>query len=190
MNIPRITPSRVGALAAIVLSTALVGGHLTAQAHDADHGSQSARLTGAQRTVIREATWRFKNVDTAIAAGYIPTEECAELPGVGGMGYHFLNPAFAFDNRIDPTQPEILLYTKDGKGRFQLAGVEWFKADADQDLATDDDRPTLFGNPFDGPMLGHDEGMPTHFDLHVWLYEKNPTGELSAWNPRVTCPAP
>ena len=71
-----------------------------------------------------------------------------------------------------------------------MAGVEWFKADADQDLSTDEDRPTLFGQPFDGPMAGHEPGMPAHFDLHVWLYEKNPTGELSAWNPRVTCPVP
>ncbi len=58
------------------------------------------------------------------------------------MGYHFVNPVLASDARIDPTQPEILLHTKDAKGRFQLAGLEWFMADGDQDLSTDGDRPT------------------------------------------------
>jgi hypothetical protein len=186
MNIPN--PRRRGAiaLASITLATALVGGVLTAQAHDA---GGTGHLTGAQRTVIEEATRQYRDVDRAIAAGYQPTDECSELPGVGGMGYHFLNPAFAFDARIDPTQPEVLLYRKDANGRFVLAGAEWFMADGDQDLSTDPDRPTLFGHPFDGPMPGHDANMPAHYDLHVWTELKNPTGEFNAWNPRLTCPA-
>ncbi len=186
MHISR--PHRRGAiaLASITLATALVGGVITAQAHD----SGSGHLTGPQRTVVEEATRQFRDVDRAIAAGYLPTDECSELAGVGAMGYHFLNPALASDARIDPTQPEVLLYRKDSAGRFVLAGAEWFMADGDQDLSTDSDRPTLFGHPFDGPMPGHDASMPAHYDLHVWTEFKNPTGELSAWNPRLTCPNP
>lgn len=151
------------------------------------HGDHAGVLTGAQRTVIREATRQFRDVDTAIAAGYLPTESCAELPGTGGMGYHFVNPALAGDAKVDPTMPEILLYVENREGDLRLAGVEYFVADADQDLATDDDRPTLMGHPFDGPMPGHEPGMPTHYDLHVWLYQHNPAGELAAWNPDVHC---
>jgi hypothetical protein len=29
--------------------------------------------------------------------------------------------------------------------------------------------------------------MPIHYDLHVWLYDHNPSGQLSPWNPRVSC---
>ncbi|HSB88133.1 MAG TPA: hypothetical protein VLD86_17600 [Ilumatobacteraceae bacterium] len=190
MNIPQITKRRVAFLGGIGLIAALAAGQLTAQAHEGHGTNTSLRLTEAQRTVIREATSQYKDVDEAIAAGYLPTDSCAELPGVGGMGYHFINPVLASDAKIDPTQPELLLYTKDAQGRFKLAGAEWFVADADQDLSTDPDRPTLFGHPFDGPMPGHEPGMPMHFDLHAWVYLNNPTGELSAWNPRVTCPAP
>ena len=187
MHISR--PHRRGAiaLASVTLAAVLVGGVITAQAHDADG---SGHLTGPQRTVIEKATRQFRDVDRAVAAGYVPTEECSELPGVGAMGYHFVNPALASDARIDPTQPEVLLYRKDSQGRFVLAGAEWFMADGDQKLSTDLDRPTLFGHPFDGPMPGHDENMPAHYDLHVWTEFKNPTGELSAWNPRLTCPNP
>ena len=48
--------------------------------------------------------------------------------------------------------------------------------------------PSLFDLPFDGPMLGHDAGMPIHYDLHVWLYRHNPAGLFAMWNPRVHCP--
>ncbi|MFP5322320.1 MAG: hypothetical protein ACLGIC_10805 [Acidimicrobiia bacterium] len=90
------------------------------------------------------------------------------------------------DGRIDPRRPEILLYVPTDAG-LQLAGVEYFKADADQDLATDDDRPRLMGHEFDGPMEGHEPGMPVHYDLHAWVYAHNPDGELAPWNPAVSC---
>ena len=41
--------------------------------------------------------------------------------------------------------------------------------------------------PFCGPMPGHGTDMPEHYDLHVWLYEVNPSGMYAAWNPAVTC---
>lgn len=186
MNISTLS-RRTRLVATIAITAAVAGGAVTVQAHG-DDAPQAGRLTGAQRQVIREATRAFRDVDAAIDAGYLPTDTCAALPGVGGMGYHFINPALAADDRIDPTQPELLLYRKDDKGRFVLAGVEWFKADADQDPSTTGDRPTLFGHQFDGPMPGHEPGMPMHYDLHVWTELKNPAGELSAWNPRLVCP--
>lgn len=36
-------------------------------------------------------------------------------------------------------------------------------------------------------MLGHGPGMPVCYDLPVWIYEKNPLGQLQPWNPKVTC---
>ena len=118
----------------------------------------------------------------------MPASPCVDLPGVGGMGYHDMHPGLAGDAVIDPTRPEMLLYEPNQAGRLHLVGVEYFRADADQDLGTDADRPSLFGHRFEGPMPGHGPGMPVHFDLHVWLYETNPAGQLAEWNPRVRCP--
>jgi hypothetical protein len=84
---------------------------------------------------------------------------------------------------LDPARPPILLYSTDG----ELLGAEYLVPDADQDLTTDGDRPELFGRPFDGPMPGHEPGMPVHYDLHLWVGEANPDGVFSAWNPRVRC---
>jgi hypothetical protein len=31
--------------------------------------------------------------------------------------------------------------------------------------------------------------MPIHYDLHVWLWQHNPSGLFAPWNPDVTCPS-
>lgn len=153
----------------------------------ADSGSSST-LTGAQRQVIVEATKQFRDVDAAIAAGYQPTDACVELPdGSAGMGMHYVHPGYIADGRIDPTMPEILVYHEASNGRLKLGAVEYFAADADQDVTTDADRPTLMGHAFEGPMEGHEPGMPVHYDLHAWVFTNNPDGVLAAFNPRVDC---
>jgi hypothetical protein len=151
-------------------------------------GTSAQSLTRAQRSVLLEATSRFRNVDRAVAAGYQPTRDC-----VPGMGYHYVNPALAGDTNIDPTMPEVLVYARSYHDGPQLVALEYFRADADGNKRTDTDRPTLFGHPFDGPMDGHPmppgaPPMPVHYDLHVWLYRTNPQGQLSSLNPRIQCP--
>ncbi len=103
------------------------------------------------------------------------------------MGFHYVNPALVVDPALDPTRPEVLLYESLPGGKLRLVAVEWFAVDPDQDVTTDDGRPSLFGVPFDGPMLGHEPGMPVHFDLHAWIWKHNPAGTFSAWNSEVRC---
>lgn len=55
-------------------------------------------------------------------------------------------------------------------------------------MATADDRPSLFGCEFQGPMGPHENGMAIHYDMHIWFYKPNPNGLFEPWNPRVTCP--
>jgi hypothetical protein len=137
---------------------------------------------------IKAATEQFRDVDAAIAAGFEATEACVGLPdGSAAMGYHYFNIDNVTDGVNDATKPDILLYVHAADGSLQLAGVELFQPDADQDLATDDDRPMFEGHPFDGPMEGHEPGMPVHYDLHMWVYQDNPAGMLTGFNPSVHC---
>jgi hypothetical protein len=76
------------------------------------------------------------------------------------MGLHYVSEWALRDGRIDAAKPEILVYAPTSGGGRQLVAAEYFKPDADQVLSTDDDRPTLFGRTFDGPMAGHAPGMP------------------------------
>ncbi len=78
-----------------------------------------------------------------------------------------------------------------GRGRSGdagLAAAEWIVVDREQDIATDDDHPAVFGHRFDGPMAGHFTGMPVHYDLHAWAWMENPDGGFTADNPTVNCP--
>ena len=132
---------------------------------------------------VKAATAQFHDVAAAQAAGYVPVSPCEELPGEGTMGVHYLNPALAGDGAVDPLRPEVLLYlpTEDG---LRLVGVEWFVAEQ----AAGGTRPTVLGQPFEGPMDGHAPGMPRHYDKHLWIWADNPAGAWAPWNPALSCP--
>ena len=139
----------------------------------------------------KAASARYHSFRQALKQGYtVAGEPC--VPPVGlpspAMGIHARNEALMAHSAIDPLRPELLLYIPDKHGKLRLVGVEYWKADADQDLATSGDRPSLFGQPFDGPMLGHNPTMPIHYDLHVWFWETNPSGLFAQVNPNLACP--
>lgn len=102
------------------------------------------------------------------------------------MGYHYIKEA-NFALPLDPRRPQAVLYQPTASGKRELVAVEYIVVDADQNLATDGDRPSLFGVPFDGPMEGHEPGMPIHYDLHVWIWKHNPAGLFAQWNPAGSC---
>jgi hypothetical protein len=136
---------------------------------------------------VRAAVAKYHSFDQALAAGYtIEGEPCVEAPP-GVMGIHAPNLPLLGDPALDPLRPEILLYVRGADGALKLVGVEYWKVDNDQNLATDDDRPSLFGQAFDGPMPGHSPSMPIHYDLHVWVAEGNPAGVFALFNPALSC---
>lgn len=135
---------------------------------------------------VRGALARYNSLEVAARDGYVPGSPCEET-SAGAMGIHYINPSL-FAPGIDPLRPEILLYLPDQNGNLKLVGVEYFSPDADQNTSTDDDRPSIFGQPFEGPMAGHAPRMPIHYDLHVWLFEANPAGLFAASNPALSCP--
>lgn len=149
-----------------------------------------------QLALAKASLDKYQDVKVAEADGYAPASPCEQTPvnpdqtsDGGGMGVHFVNGAIMKSGVLDPAKPPILTYLPKSDGSYELLAAEWFKPDADQNAATDADRPTLFGRAFDGPMAGHAPGMPMHFDLHVWLWKHNPSGLFASWNPDVTCPA-
>jgi hypothetical protein len=145
---------------------------------------------------VRAALDKYRDPVVAVHDGYFSTLGCVHYPAAapaghvpyrpGGMGVHFVNPALMAP-RLDPLRPQILVYEPVGD-TLRLVAAEWFVP-----LATGiTERPQLFGQPFDGPMEGHHPLMPAsvhHYDLHVWLWKRNPAGLFSPTNPDVRCPA-
>lgn len=197
-------------LAAVVVAAASAGtgGHTTKQMATLKRQvntlkAQNKRLddrfspAGIARQLekAKAALDKYQSADAAKADGYAPASPCEATPTDpamtaygGGMGVHFVNPALMQPGPLDPSKPPVLVYEPTAGGGLQLVAAEYFKPDADQNVKTDGDRPSLFGRAFDGPMLGHAPGMPIHYDLHVWLWKHNPSGLFAPWNPDVTCP--
>lgn len=162
---------------------------------------------------LRAANERFKDVNVALAEGYIPdpsghcvSAEAEGLPAeLGGMGMHYLRPdllqlAPPGGERVDGTgthtdwaQPAILLYEPQADGSLELVGIENLVFQAAWAAAGNSAPPMLNGRPWDAmaddPNTAGDEahGFMPHFDQHVWLYRANPTGDLNPFNPAVTC---
>jgi len=136
---------------------------------------------------VKAATAKYHSVQQAGRDGYSgENEPCVSSPA-GAMGFHYVHAELIADPEVDPLRPEILLYAPNKQGKPVLVGVEYLVFDDDQDVTTDADRPTLFGQPFDGPMAGHSDGMPIHYDLHKWVWSDNPSGEYAPFNPTLSC---
>jgi hypothetical protein len=132
-----------------------------------------------QLAQVRRATTRFRDVEAAKAAGYQPTDECVDTRS-GAMGFHYVNPGLVADPALEPKRPEILLYVEGRDGRLHLGGVEYFVLDTGQPT------PRILGRRLDGPMT-HGGTAPSHYDLHVWIFERNPRGVFAQYNPRFRC---
>lgn len=118
----------------------------------------------------------YQNVEAAIAAGYVQVGECTDSPE-GAMGIHYMNPAYIHPGFVDPANPPFLTYGPSG----DLWAAEFFEPEVGQPT------PMYGSQAFDGPMAGHGPGMPTHYDLHVWVGKHNRAGMFAEWNPSLHC---
>jgi hypothetical protein len=162
--------------------------------------------------VIRAATEKYKDVNTALAEGFIPdpsghcVSAAAEgLPAEwGAMGIHYINPELlqitsgeprvnGNSTHTDFTKPAILLYEPQKDGSLVLMGIEnlvWIEA---WKAAGNSDLPVFRGRKWDmmadDPATAGDEahGFMPHYDQHVWLYRENPAGLLNPFNPAASC---
>jgi hypothetical protein len=138
---------------------------------------------------VRNATARYHDVENALDDGFVADLVCVAEDGLGGMGIHYINFDRVMDPAVNLTEPEILLYAPSDNG-LKLVGVEYMLAIGPPDADVPDfppPAPVLFGREFDGPMLGHGPGTPPHYDLHVWVWQPNPSGMFAMFNPKVGC---
>lgn len=141
---------------------------------------------------MRAALAKYKDPYVAVRDLYLSTVGCVHYDGTkmpghmeypkGGMGVHFVN--LTVQGPLDPMKPNVLIY-EPVDGRLQLVAAEWLVP-----VTVAKERPVLFGQPFQGPMEGHEPLIPqgfVHYDLHAWLFKENPNGMFSPTNPDVTC---
>jgi hypothetical protein len=162
---------------------------------------------------VRAATVRFRNVQVALAEGYVrdPGDMCdtAAMMGrpksLGGMGIHFFRPdrlgiTAPPNPRVDGNgthtdfrKPSILIYEPREDGSLELVAVENLVFVKAWQAAGRQGRPKFHGVDYDfmsdDPATAIDEahGFEPHYDRHVWLYRPNANGMFAQYNPSVTC---
>lgn len=170
-RLQRLPHRRMMALVVVVATVAI---HLLSVA--------SPGFSSTELAEVRASTARFHRTSVAQAAGWdlvTGLDHCFDNPGVGAMGYHYINLSILGDTEVDPKNPEALVYAPGPNGKLQLAAVEWIVPDA---LWTGVDPPTV---------MGHDMHLNSTLGvwvLHAWIFNHNPSGMFEDWNPRVTCP--
>jgi hypothetical protein len=127
---------------------------------------------------VRQATARYHSTVQAANAGYAVASECVAVPGLGGMGFHWVDMA-RVDPAFDPLVPEAVLYEPGPRGQLELVAVEYIVIDVGQPA------PTFAGQPFD---VGGTPVPVPHWSLHVWVHRDNPNGLFTPFNPDVVCP--
>jgi hypothetical protein len=157
---------RVRTRTAALALRATLGAALGAATACDDHPTRPAHELQLERA--RQATETYRNIDRAIADGYVDID--VVMPR---MGRHFLK-AELLDATFDAERPELLVYTPDGA---RLVAVEYAVP-----LAQSAAAPAGFSGGDD--VWDRNETFQL-WTLHAWVFESNPDGVFAAHNPRV-----
>jgi hypothetical protein len=175
-------PLFYGLMAASLLTLASVSVVETQGAQHAGHGNMRGPLVEA----VRQATEHLRDVNAAIAAGYVQNGGCVSGPAEGAMGVHFAKFAL-FDGQIDVQHPEVLVY-EPRNGRLHLVAAEYVIPGPAWDPVHDPvDRPHLMGHLYHFVPGPNRYGSIAFYELHVWAGKNNPRGPFADWNPNVSC---
>ncbi|MDQ4086545.1 MAG: hypothetical protein M3177_00800 [Pseudomonadota bacterium] len=163
---------------------------------------------------IRAATERFRDIEVALAEGYVapPGAHCETAEGMGepaalgSMGVHYFRPDLlgitappeprvsGNGTHTDFLNPAILIYEPQPDGRMELVAVENLVFESAWRAAGHAEPPSFHGRPYehmaDDPATSIDEAhmFEPHYDRHIWLFRENPNGVFAPFNPNVRCP--
>jgi len=184
-----MNPKRViwALTAASILATVPVSTVRTQAAqHPGQHGDANAGPErGPLPAAVRRATELFRDVNAALAAGYVQNGGCVSGPQEGAMGVHYANFAL-FDATVDVEAPEVLVY-EPRNGRLHLVAAEYVTPAAAWDPPNKPATPQLMGHLMHFAPGPNRYGPDAFYELHVWAWKDNPRGTFADWNPDVSC---
>ena len=124
---------------------------------------------------VRQATMQYHDPEAALADGFVDTKDCVAVPGLGGMGVHFVR-FDRLDDVHDPLEPEVLVYEIKNNGTYQLVAIEYLHVGKTPPMFAGEIHYHPFAQPF------------ADYALHVWAWKGNPSGMFADFNPNVSCP--
>ena len=167
-----------------VITSLLVSPALAAEAGHEHHNPPAEAEKDFSPLVqkVRKATGRFRDINVALAEGYVPGTPCVSGPNRGAMGVHLIK-AELLTKEVDAETPEALIYEPSPNGAMRLVGVEiiTFASDWVNEV------PVLDGHLLHYVGAPNRYGIPAFYEIHVWAWRNNPDGTFADWNPRVSC---
>lgn len=168
-----------------VAAVAMVASMPVALAHDEHQEDLNPDAFAGLVRDVHQASNRFQDVNAATAEGYVSTASCVSGPNQGAMGVHYVNNAFIEDGALDVRRPEVLVY-EPHEGGLRLVAVE-FLVDAQQWDAANPAAPVIGGQLLNYVGAPNRLRLPAYYELHVWAWKRNSSGNFSDWNPKVSC---
>lgn len=194
------TPHRAAAMLLLAAGLTLsIGLPVTgANAIPVDENGQTPTVTrqGPAHPVLaaRNATRKYKPLARAKDAGYAKLLDkdgiaCIAMPGMGGMGVHFVRGDLVGTPHVRVRSPEALVYARRPDGRLRLVALEYvvFRKDWVKLHGSHPEPPRLFGRGFALTRKGNRFGLPAFYSLHAWVWKHNPAGRFAPFNPDVNC---
>ena len=166
-----------------LLAEALLAAPVAPTEHDMEHMEQWKNSPLVRR--VRNATARFRDINVAIADGWVQGTPCVSGPNSGAMGVHFVKPERLGDGVLNAREPEALIYEPLPGGRFRLVGVEFITLASAWDSTAG--APQLEGHLLNYVGEPNRYGLPAFYEIHVWGWERNPNGSFADWNSVVSC---
>jgi hypothetical protein len=139
----------------------------------------------------RDATAIYNDPTAAVAAGYeLLTDSagiaCIDMPGMGGMGVHYVKGALVQSGALDAARPQALVYEVQPNGKLELVALEYVVFQSQWD-ASHQQPPELYGQKFMLNPANNRFGLPAFYALHSWIWKHNRSGTFAPWNPQVRC---
>lgn len=174
-------------------------------------GPAAAAARDPGLAAVKAAAAKYRDVKVAIAEGYTTDGKCttAEMLGFpvsqGAMGLHYVRKDWIgigppASGRVTGTgvhtdflKPSMLVYEPQADGSLTLVAVENLVFQSAWQGAGHKGPPTFRGVPYvllkDDPATKVDEAhnFEPHYELHAWVFRKNPLGMFKEFNPKVTC---
>jgi hypothetical protein len=149
---------------------------------------QQTRSESSLIDKVRAATERYKDLNVALAEGFVQATPCVSGPDTGAMGVHFVLPARISGGVLRADQPEALIYEPLSNGAMRLVGVEFIVlASIWEGKNPAGVTPALEGDLLNYVGAPNRYGLPAFYELHVWAWEHNPKGSFADWNTAVSC---
>jgi hypothetical protein len=185
MTIPR---RMLLALLPMALTLIVAGGQVSHADAAVQNTPDLKKSTTPLADRVRSATARYRDINVAIAEGFVQGTPCVSGPDTGAMGVHFVLPARIAAGTLNAEEPEALIYEPQAGGSLRLVGVEFIVlASVWATQNPGGGTPALEGDLLNYESAPNRFGLPAFYEIHVWAWEDNPKGTFADWNTNVSC---